>query len=117
MTTEQLFDGYEPEPEFDLSGLSADQRRTRRQRLLIEQGINPATKRPLAETGETCGSCGHCWRVGWRSKAFFKCGLVDPTHGPGTDIRKWWPACDRWAPSPDSTVGATIEELLKDATQ
>lgn len=45
--------------------------------------------------GETCGSCGslHVHMTGSR-KRFFKCNLVNWTHGAATDIRMRSPACD-----------------------
>lgn len=45
--------------------------------------------------GETCGSCRHV--TGHRrSRTYYKCGLVQMTFGPGTDIRLKSPACWRW---------------------
>lgn len=45
--------------------------------------------------GETCGSCVHCYSPP-AFRTFYKCRLVKPTHGPGTDIRLKWAACARW---------------------
>lgn len=72
--------------------LSADARRTWRRKQLLERGIHPSTKLPLANNGETCGSCVHS-KKHWR---YWKCDLVEHTFGPGTDIRVSWPACQRW---------------------
>ena len=77
--------------------LSADARRTWRRKNLLESGIHPATKLPLANNGETCGTCIHS-RKHWR---YWKCDLVEMTFGPGTDIRVSWPACVRFEPIPD----------------
>lgn len=91
---------------------STDRRRTIRQRLEIESGRHPATKMPLADNDETCGSCGHSKSVRPHDKRYWKCGLMPDTSGPGSDIRLKWPACTKWVPSPDSTGGMTIEELI-----
>jgi hypothetical protein len=72
--------------------LSADAKRTWRRKNMLERGIHPATRLPLANNGETCGTCVHS-RKNWR---FWKCELVELTFGPGTDIRVSWPACQRW---------------------
>lgn len=45
--------------------------------------------------GETCGTCKHL-EVNRRQKKFFKCGLVDWSFGPATDIRRKDPACPKW---------------------
>ena len=71
--------------------LSADARRTERRRQYLEAGIHPATGLPLADNGETCATCVH-----HRPGRFHKCLLAGVTHGPGTDIRVSWPACQRW---------------------
>lgn len=48
--------------------------------------------------GETCGSCRHFNpNGGGGGGRYFKCRLVQTTHGPGTDIRKRAPACELWA--------------------
>ena len=91
---------------------SADRRRTMRQQIDIEQGRHPATKMPLAENGETCGSCGNSERLAYHTRGYWKCRLMPDTHGPGSDIRLKWPACTKWIPSPDSTGGMTIDELI-----
>lgn len=51
--------------------------------------------------GETCGSCANCYRTSTGSKAFHKCKLVKPTHGPATDVRKRDLACSRWVKKDD----------------
>ncbi len=56
--------------------------------------------------GEFCGTCIHAYRIQGRSKKiWWKCDLVKPTHGPGTDIRLKWEACHRW--------GAKLKPVLK----
>lgn len=46
--------------------------------------------------GETCGSCKHLEVNQPYKKRFYKCGLVNWTHGAGTDIRKKDQSCQRW---------------------
>lgn len=46
-------------------------------------------------SGETCGTCKNLI-VREFSNRYFKCGLVNYTGGPGTDIRKKSPACKHW---------------------
>lgn len=45
--------------------------------------------------GETCKTCLHAY-YHERTKRYWKCGLVKPTSGPGTDIRLKSPACSMW---------------------
>lgn len=81
-----------PDPE-----LSADRRRTMRNNAALAAGRHPGTGAALADNGETCGSsCGHMVVSRHNLRNYFKCGLVQITFGPGTDIRKGWPACVRW---------------------
>lgn len=75
-----------------------DARRTARNNALLDCGTHPATLRPLAGNGETCGTCRHIVRIQWRSRTYLKCEEAGITHGPGTDIRAKWPACRSWEP-------------------
>lgn len=77
-----------------IQGLSAQRRRTIRNRAMIAQGFHPLTKLPLARNDETCGTCAHSHWVRMGNK-YFKCSMNE-TSGPGTDIRVWWPACTKW---------------------
>ena len=45
--------------------------------------------------GETCRSCKHKTAHQY-NRTYWKCGLVKPTAGPGTDIRLKSPACAYW---------------------
>jgi len=45
--------------------------------------------------GETCRSCKHSY-YHEMSKRYWKCDLVEPTGGLGTDIRLKWAACLYW---------------------
>lgn len=72
-----------------------------------DQPMQPPTKKKTGQpkgnaspigsgpAGETCGSCAKCYRVEF-SKVYWKCALVKPTCGPGTDIRRKWAACSQW---------------------
>ena len=42
--------------------------------------------------GQFCRTCAHAWSRG----RYWKCDLVNPTRGPGTDIRLKSPACRFW---------------------
>ena len=48
--------------------------------------------------GETCRSCAHAtkWNTDTAAGGFWKCVLIKPTRGPGTDIRLKSPACAYW---------------------
>lgn len=110
MSEPALFD--EPErvwaPPDPLGGLGVDARRTAKQRVAISRGMHPTMGIPLhayappdAMPGDrgrpvTCGTCVHIARIGWHNKRYLKCDLVEMTHGPGSDLRAWWPGCERW---------------------
>lgn len=76
---------------------SADRKRTERRKALLDAGIHPATDQKLRGPyqGEdvTCGDCAHSLRVTHGARSYWKCELAGITRGPGTDIRKSWPAC------------------------
>jgi hypothetical protein len=46
--------------------------------------------------GETCRTCRHYRQVQYHDYVHHKCGLVEWTHGRGTDIRAKDQACRRW---------------------
>lgn len=46
--------------------------------------------------GETCKTCENYTHVHYRDGVFRKCGLVQQTHGKGTDIQARAPACIHW---------------------
>lgn len=73
--------------------LSADRKRTLRQKADIAGGRHPVTKLPLLEHGDhTCGDCGRLFE---NARGYFKCD-ANATSGAATDIRKSWPACTLW---------------------
>ncbi len=79
-------------------GLSADARRTIRNRELIAAGVHPATRQPILVTGLTCATCGHHRAVTHytsREKTWHKCALhrLGVSHSAASDIRTSWPAC------------------------
>lgn len=79
--------------------LSDGQRRTLRAEGRLAAGVHPMTRVPLANNGESCGTCANLERHGGGNRSYFKCGLVANTSGPGTDIRMKWPACNLWSDS------------------
>ena len=116
-----LFPGFDPPPALDEpEKLSADRRRTLRQASLVAAGVHPLTgnaihpyaSRDAAPGGGlrkplTCGGCAHLDGNGW---GYLKCYLPGPngkpipalmSHGPASDIRRWWPACPDYMPGGD----------------
>jgi hypothetical protein len=74
--------------------LSPDARRTARQRDLVDTGWHPLTRTRTRPDLGTCGGCVH--RRKSTQGSYPKCGLGPITSGPGTDVRAWWPACERF---------------------
>ena len=61
---------------------------------LLDQGLHPMTGKRLRSAGGTCGQCAHLRRLQY-AKIYRKCELaVSLTHGPATDCRTSWPACE-----------------------
>ncbi len=103
--------------------LSAGGRRRVRQAEAVANGVHPlalvirgvrmhpdadrtarATDRPNLPL-----RCGSCWRRSDNYRGYPKCGFsaTRQSHGPSTDLRSWWPACDQYSPgdpalSPDA---------------
>jgi hypothetical protein len=78
--------------------ISADRRRTARQRALIAAGIHPLMGGPTHPDQGTCGTCAHRIHIEWHNRTWPKCDLHELTHGAGSDCRSWWPACGRYEP-------------------
>lgn len=83
--------------------LSADRRRTKRQKDSIAQGIHPVTRLTLIGTQDaTCGTCVLRVHFGKYSKCTYLAPEGQPHAGPyvtnsaATDLRAWWPGCARW---------------------
>lgn len=83
----------------DLASLSADRRRTLRQRADVDRGVHPLTGEPTRPDLGTCGDCA-LRRVGQHhDKRYAKCwrdGGVLASHSAASDVRAWWPACPSW---------------------
>lgn len=92
-----------PEP---VENLSADRRRTLRQRADIERGRHPLTGSRLTANPATCGNCRFRSVTRWHNRAYPKCYYEPPnwdvermrgwprvTHGVSSDVRAWWPGC------------------------
>ena len=109
---EALFDlpGQAPPTADPLAGLSAGRRHTQRVRHAIAAGRHPlslalgpralhadaSTNPDDTTSGPTCGTCIH--RDPGR---YAKCtygGGARISHGVGTDVRAWWPACTTYDP-------------------
>jgi hypothetical protein len=50
----------------------------------------------LAGNGKQCRTCAHLHAPGGTAAIYYKCGLVQATGGPATDMRVRWPACERY---------------------
>lgn len=90
-----------PEPE-PVEKLSADRRRTLRQRRDVERGIHPLNGLQLVGDGSTtCGNCAFRELFTYHRRSYPKCTARDGvylTHGPASDVRAWWPSCPLWEP-------------------
>jgi hypothetical protein len=75
--------------------LSAGQRLTARNKLMIERGKHPATHRPIV-LGATCGQCANHVAVHHHNGIYHKCrlGLYGLSHSTASDIRVSWPSCE-----------------------
>lgn len=91
--------------------LSADRRRTMRQRHDVEVGRHPLTGGKTRPELGTCGGCIHRRLVGGHAHAYPKCDYgADPdkphlanswpraSQSAATDVRKHWPACSDFEP-------------------
>lgn len=85
-----------PEPARDpAAGLSADRRRTFRQRADLQAGRHPLMGGPTHPDVGTCGNCAHHVVIQMGSR-YHKCELKHSASA-ATDVRVGWPACQRWA--------------------
>ena len=73
--------------------LSADAKRTKRNNEAIQAGVHPVTGGGTFPDIGTCGDCAHAV-AHTRNRTWWKCSKFAITHGPGTDIRLKWPACN-----------------------
>lgn len=94
--SEDLFPGLFAPGAPKAKKLSPDRARTQRAVERLKRGVHPLTLLKLRQPmGESCGSCGHC-RTKSYAGTYFKCALWKDSKGPGTDLRKKWPACEKW---------------------
>lgn len=106
-------------------GLSADRRRTLRQRADVDAGRHPLTRGRLADSPDArCGNCQFRMLVDYHNRTYPKCwqwadrdsaGYARFTHSAASDVRAWWPGCTahEWgAPnvSPDAMRSGPILE-------
>ncbi|MDR0285741.1 MAG: hypothetical protein LBI33_12775 [Propionibacteriaceae bacterium] len=90
-----LFDGYPDPPRPPGPTGSPGQRPCARQQATIQQGAHPLNARGLYP-GQTCGTCVHRFAYQMASRAYPKCEYGPLSHGPKTDVKASWPACDLW---------------------
>lgn len=99
MTDLELFRVDQPPAPEPAEKMSADRRRTLRQRALIDAGVHPLTRTKTRPDLGTCGGCAHRVLTATNgNRSWPKCDLREITHGPGSDVRRWWPACERFEP-------------------
>lgn len=86
-----------------------DQARALRQAARIERGMHPLGSRLHIDAAELrtgkglrCRSRVHVVAQGGTSGRYLKCDAHTVTRGPGTDLRMWWPACERHEPKESS---------------
>jgi hypothetical protein len=93
---ERLFD-VEPVDPPELESVSADRRLTRRNREHLDNGVHPATFRPvLVGWGFTCGDCAYLRRYRYHARSYVKCAehRLGESHSSASDVRVGWPACE-----------------------
>lgn len=109
--TAALFD-VDPVEQQPREKLSTDRRRTQRQAEHLATGLHPlsaALRWPIKlhtdaapaddrqAPGKRCGDCKFRHVINWHRRTYAKCTHGDDwpraTHGAGTDVRAWWPAC------------------------
>lgn len=105
MSGGRLFDWDDPgdvRPDAAAAKLSPTQRRTIRNRSILEAGRHPATGERLLEDGSTCGECVH-HLIHRLNRAYHKCDVsrLGPSSSEASDIRVSWPACARFEPVKD----------------
>lgn len=90
-----LFDGYALIVTEPSETLSADRRRTLRQRQQVEAGIHPLTGLRTRPDLGTCGDCRFRQVLSYHMGSYPKCTAEGRriTHSASTDCRAWWPAC------------------------
>lgn len=68
-------------------------------RRLVSEGWHPLMRTRARPDLGTCGGCVHrVVRNAGTSRPFPKCDVSRQTRGEQTDVRAWWPACDRFEP-------------------
>jgi len=61
----------------------------------VRKGLHPLGFALLGKAGARCGNCENLYRRLW-IRGYIKCRKTIATHGPGTDVRKKWAACEHW---------------------
>lgn len=92
---------------FDLDGNglpkpTADQAQAMRQMATMKHGRHPfglplhVDAAPADDRSAKGLRCRHCIHVKKNYRGYLKCAISTINHGPGTDLRLWWPACEKW---------------------
>jgi len=94
----------QPEPPVDPK-ISADRARTIKRAATLARGWHPlggklhpdaAPADDRKAPGLRCRGCVHPIAQGGVAGNYIKCDAHAITGGPGTDLRLWWPACEKW---------------------
>lgn len=95
-----MLPGMPTAPERPAGGDDRSRRRswTVRARALVSAGVHPLTRGKARPDLGTCGECAHRVLTTYHARAWPKCEVGPRTHGEQTDVRAWWPACDRFEP-------------------
>lgn len=107
--TDALFDMEPTVVAEPVEKLSADRRRTLRQKTDIANGIHPLTRlRVHDDPARYCGNCVFRRAFDYHNRRYLKCVWTPPTwsaeqvetampprmsHSASTDVRNWWPGC------------------------
>jgi hypothetical protein len=102
VTELELFhvDSVVPEQE-PIEKLSADRRRTLRQKADVSVGRHPLTRGKARPDLGTCGDCRFRVIYSRFPRIYPKCvghGGIYDTRSAASDVRAWWPACERFEP-------------------
>lgn len=117
-----LFEAGQPDP--PTRKVSPEVRRRDRQAECLARGLHPLTAavgypirlHPMAApaddrtvAGRRCSTCRFRELILWHNQKYPKCAINDwsrASHGAGTDVRAWWPACDSHQPREEGATNA-----------
>ena len=93
---------FDPGPALSVVGVavSADRRRTIRQKAALAAGRHPANGLPIGPG--TCGECLHLERITYHNRNLLKCAnhALGMSHSASSDMRASWPGCPKFTKEP-----------------